>query len=295
MSAVRSFFSVLLLLAAVVCALLSGGAQWLDDIVRAPGSAAKLVAPLASDPNVLNAVATELEQSAAERIPTVVAVVPQLQGVIESALTRAVDEALSGEGVEDAWIETIDRTRAAAVADLDAYRADPSETPTIWLDLSPFVELGRARLTAAADPRIQPYLEQIAWPGEASIALGRPDAQVTKLASDAIGFAQHWRWGLAAAAVLAGLGLIVGSRRGRWVAWMVAGLLGLGAVVAGRFALGTVDLARSGSTQAAVVGGLAEATIDSLREWTATWPWLLLGAVAVGLVALFLVRRPRHV
>lgn len=294
MRVARSLLSLLLLLCAISCALLSGGAQWLNAMARTPGPAAQLVGPLASDPRVLSAIADELEQSAIDRIPTVARAVPGLGTHIETVLTRAVDEALAGEGVEEAWLETINRTRAASVAELDAYRVDPSETPTMWLDLTPFVELGRARLISVADARVQPYLEQIAWGDDLVVALGRPDARTATVASELLGLVQHWQWGFAAAGVLAAVGLLAGSRRGRWLALTVAALLGTGAVLVGRTVLGRVELAGSGSTQAAVTAALVEATADSLLTTTATWAWLLLALAGVGVVGLVLAGRRRR-
>lgn len=287
MRAVRNVLSLLLLSAALAAGLLGGLGQWVDTMARTSGPAADVVAPLAADPVVLGAISAELDSAARERIPSAAERIPGLRSHIEQLLTRAVDAALADDGVDAAWRESIERTRAGAVADLDAYRLDPSETPTLWLDLTPFVELGREKLMEAADSRVEPYLEQIAWSETVQVPLGRPDAASAKLAGEALGMAQNWMFAYVAAAVIAAIGLVAGSRRGRWLALTLAALLGLGAVLAGRFVAGQIDLAASSAgLQSVVIGRLGQGARDSLLSWTEMWPLLLLAVAGLGIVAL---------
>lgn len=286
MSAVRSFLAFVILLMAVASAVAGVGARWVDAVARTQEPAEMIVAPLATDRSVRSAIASELETAAKREIPEAVDQIPNLRATLEALLATAVDNALEDPGVENAWKQTITASRVALVEDLDAYRSDAAETPTIWLDLSPFVTLGREKLLAAADETVRPYLEQVAWDKDVRVALGRPDATVTKLASETIAMAQHWKWMFVATALLGVLGLLIGSRRGRWVASILAALLGLGGVVLGRFALGRFRMPRADSVEGAVTGRLADGAVASLLEWTAQVPWWLLGVVGVSVVAL---------
>lgn len=288
MSVVRSLSAFVLLLMAALSCLLGSVGQWVDQIANTDGKAADIVAPLAADPVVLGAIADELESAAHDRIPRTVESIPGLQGYLEQVLTRAVNAALARDGVDAAWRESLDRSRAGAVADLESYRVDQSETPTLWLDLTPFVDLAREELVAASDSRARPYLDRIAWGETVRVPLGRPDPMTANLASEGLGLARHWMIGFVAAAVLAAVGLAVGSRRGRWLALTLAAILGLVAVLAGRHFAGQVDLAgRQTGLRSAVMSSLGQGALRSLLDWTRSWPWAFIAVVCVGILGLW--------
>jgi len=286
MAIVRSLLALLLLASATAATLLGSAAHWVDNMARTPGYAEEVVAPLIDDPVVLAALAGELDRTIRERIPATADRVPGLRDRIEQALTGAIAQALAGEGVDAAWRQTISLSRDALVAELDAYRADPSETPTIWLDLTPFADLGRARIAGIADTRLWSFAPESLVEGDVRVALGRLDAGVSTMASEALGLARHWVWGYVAAAVLAALGLVIGTRAGRWIAWLVAAVIGLAATLAARIALGTVDTATGDSLSAALTGRATASVADSLAGWLAADVRLFAICVAVGTVGL---------
>lgn len=293
MSAVRSSFAFLLLLLASVVAVGGYGAMWLDGLARTPEPAEAIVAPLATDQRVRSALATELESAINQRLPTSIDKIPQLRPQLEKVVSIAIDEALGDPSIAGAWRATINASRVALVDDLDAYRHDASTTPTIWLDLTPFVEVGKNKVLEASNDVVRPYLERLEWPNDVRVALGRPDARVSDVASEALDLSSAWVWFLVAGALLAILGLAVGSRRGRWVAWISVSLLTVAGVVLGRYALGRLSFGSASSLQSAVVGTLGQGTVDSLLAWTAPLPWIGLGAIAVGVVAVCIASMTR--
>ncbi|NHB85833.1 hypothetical protein G7085_18115 [Tessaracoccus sp. HDW20] len=297
MGIVRSLAALLLLTAAGAFALLGSTAHWADNMARTPGHVEEVVAPLIDDPVVLDALAGELDRTIRERIPASADRVPGLRARIEQALTRAVGQVMEGEGVSEAWEETIGLTRDGLVAELDAYREDPSETPTIWLDLTPFADLGRERIGSLTDTRLWTFAPGSLVEGDVRVALGRIDAGVATMASEALGLARHWVWGYVAAAVLAALGLVIGTRSGRWIAWLIAAVAGLAATFAARIALGSVDVASGDSLRAALTGRATASVADSLAAWMSADLRLFgicIAVGAVGLVTTALLSRSRE-
>ena len=284
MSAVRSLISLVLLTLAAITVLLGVTAQWLDRLARTPEPAQAIVEPVAKDAVVIEAVADEMVNLARQQLPSSVDSLPELRPQIEKLLGTAASRALADPGVDQAWRDSFDTTRTTLVADLDRYCEDKSVTPTVWLDLEPFVDLGKAKLTEEAGPRLRPYLENLEWAADTRVPLGTPSAGQAQFASEALGLARLWVWFYVAAGVLALLGLVAGSRKGRWIAWILASMFGLVAVVAARVGLGMVDVASSSSIRTAVTGLVAEGLAASLLEWTALLPWLFAGAAALGVV-----------
>lgn len=286
---VRTTISVVLLLAAVSAALAGLGAHWLDRVARTPAPLHAIAGPLASDQRVMDAIAVELSAAAVARLPAAVDLLPGVRTQLEDLIGRAVAAALTDEGVTAAWHEAIDLSRADFVTGLDAMRIEGADAPTLWLPLAPFVELGQARLLEMTPETLRPFVTGLNIPAEElRIALGRPDTVQAGYAADGLALARHWIWFYAAAALLAVLGLAVGSRRGRWLAWTLVAGAGTVAVILGRRTLTAVSIPDGDSIAAAVQAGLVEGTMSSLLDWTAPavaagWALLALGLLGLAI------------
>ena len=284
---VRTTISLVLLLAAVGAALAGLGAHWLDRVARTPAPLHSIAGPLASDQRVMDAIAVELSAAAVARLPAAVDLLPGVRTQLEDLIGRAVDAALTDDGVTAAWHEAIDLSRADFVTGLDAMRTEGADAPTLWLPLGPFIEVGQTRLLEMTPEPLRPFVTGLNIPAEElRIALGRPDTVQAGYAADGLALARHWIWFYAAAALLAVLGLAVGSRRGRWLAWTLAAGAGTVAVVLGRRTLAAVSIPDGDSIATAVQAGLVEGTSSSLLEWTASAVTVGWALVAFGLLGL---------
>lgn len=293
-SFVRTFVSSVLLIAAVAAALAGLSAQWLDQLARTPQPTQEIMAPLATDERVHAAIADAMSEAATQQFPALAEAFPDLEPRFKALVEQAIAETLSGEGVSAAWDESVDRSRESLVADLDAMRETGGDAPTVWLDLGPFAELAQERLLDITPEPFTGLVERIELPGDLRLALGRPDAEQAGLAADALHVAQWWGWFYAVAVVLAAVGLIVGSRRGRWLALIGASGLGVLTLIGARAAIGFVDAPAGNSVARAVGTTVWEGTSASLLAWT--WPavvagWILVAAGVAGLVMTAVGRR----
>lgn len=292
---VRSLLALLLMSAGVIAALGGVIAQWLDTTARTPEPMQAIVGPVASDPRVLGAIVVELTAAVVEQLPPALDGVPGLRDQVEALVTLSMSEISASEGFTQAWEESIDLSRTDFVTALDLM-SDGGDAPTLWLSLAPFVELGEARLAEISPEILRPYVAQIPMPENPRIALGRPDTVQAGYAADALSLARHWVWFYGAAAALAILGLAAGSRRGRWVAWILAVAGGLAGLVLARGLLAERAAAPGGDSLAAVVqAALVDGTTSSLLAWTApavTAGWALLILGGVGLLVTW-ARRPQ--
>lgn len=293
---VRSLLALLLMSAGVIAALGGVTAQWLDTTARTPEPMQAIVGPVASDPRVMGAIVVELTAAIVEQLPPALDGIPGLRDQVEALVTLAMNEVSASEGFTQAWEESIDLSRADFVTALDLMQSG-GDAPTLWLNLAPFAELGAARLAEISPEILRPYVAQIPVPENPRIALGRPDTVQAGYAADALSLASHWVWFYVAAVTLAVIGLAVGSRRGRWVAWMLAVAGGLGGLVLARDLLADGNAAAGGDSLAAVVQtALVDGAASSLLAWTApavTAGWALLALGGVGLLVTW-ARRPQR-
>lgn len=292
---VRSLLALLLMSAGVIAALGGVTAQWLDTTARTPEPMQAIVGPVASDPRVLGAIVVELTAAIVEQLPPALDGIPGLRDQVEALVTLAMNEVSASEGFTQAWEESIDLSRTDFVAALDRMQSG-GDAPTLWLNLDPFVELGATRLTEISPEILRPYVAQIPMPEDLRIALGRPDTVQAGYAADALSLARHWVWFYLSGAALAVIGLAVGSRRGRWVAWILAVAGGLAGLMAARSFLSDRAASVGGDTLPAVVqAALVDGATTSLLAWTApavTVGWALLAFGGAALVMSW-VRRPR--
>lgn len=289
MSIVRSTISFVLLLAAVALGLSATGARWVDQMARTAEPSEAIIAPIARSPEVSSAVAAELEAMIVAQLPASVDSVPRLRAQLEELIGTSITAVLDNPAIDQAWRSSVSSTRTWLVEDLDRYRSDNSVTPTIWLDLRPFMDLVRTRVLENVPERSRVIVEQIRWGDEFRIAIASPDARQSQLAAEVLGLTRLWLPAYVVAGVLAVLGLAMGSRRGRWIAWILASLAGLAGVLVARAGLGGIELDASSSVRGAVAEAAGRGVVDSLLTWTASVPWLLLTSAVAGMVVLALV------
>ncbi|MFT3887167.1 MAG: hypothetical protein QM713_03255 [Arachnia sp.] len=290
MGFLRSTLAFLLLLAAAALGVGGAVAQWADMAARTPSPARQIVAPIATDAGVRAALAETLTERAAREIPEIAEAVKGLPARLETLIGAAVDTALADPEIDRAWLAAIDATRLAMVDDIEHH--DGTTPPTLWFDLTPFVDLAKARLIAAADDRVRPFLEDISWTAEPRAALLRLDPDQAELAADALRWAGRWPWLYGAALAAAVVGLVVGPRRGRWGALLVVGLLTAGGVAAAGWAVGLVEVPNGSSLGTTLAGALVHGSLAHLAAWLRPVPAVALAAAAVGAIGL-VAARPR--
>ena len=290
MAVLRSILSFLLLVAAGLSVLTGSVAQWADNAARTSGPLQEIVGPVSRDAGVQAALSSTLTRVATDKIPTISAAVPGIAAHLETLIGQAVDATLADESIDQAWVESIDTTRAGVVSELDAYAADASQTPTLWFDLTPFVDVLAAKLGALTnDQRVEVFITEMDWTDEVRVPLGRPDASQLDAATQALEVSAQWRWFYAAGAVLALVGLAVGTRRARWVCLLIASLLTAAATTLAAWGMEFIPLP-SGSTLApALVGSLADGALKSLSAWLFPVTYGSLGVAAFALIALIVV------
>lgn len=266
MSFIRSTAALVLLIVAVALALLGVGSQWLDGVARTPEPVRELVGSVARDDAVVQAIAGELEAGAHRAVDNWVEHFPGLREQFEVLLRQSIDRALSNEALNQAWYASVDLTRRSAVEGLDAMRDGPGTTPVVSFPLRPFIDLAEAELYAWAEPPLDRYLQDLRFDKDVSMPLGTIPQPIATWASEGLGVARYWPWMYAAAGLLGLVGLLVGSRRGRWVALLIATGLGIGALMLGRASVDSLTLPSGSSVIAAVQNRLVTGATESVVE-----------------------------
>ncbi len=290
MNLLRSVVAFLLLAAAAALGVGGAVAQWADRAARTPAPMRQIVAPITHDETARTALAGALTERAVREIPTIAEAVPGLTALIEGLIGDAVAAALDDPGIDRAWIAALDSTRAGVVADIEGY--DGGTPPTLWFDLAPFVDLAKTRLISAAPDRVKPFVEEISWTTELRAPIVRLDPAQTELAADALRWTSRWGWFYAGAAALAVTGLVVGPRRGRWAALLLAGLLTAAGLAVSGWWLGRLPFPSGSGLGPALAGRLAEGGLSHLADWLRPVLYVALGAAGLGAVGA-LIARPR--
>ena len=286
MSFMRSFIAFTLLLVAVVVGFGGMGAQWLDRLARTPAPMQRIVGPLASDPQVVGALKDTLVAETRRAVPTELLAHPVIGAQVDGVVNLAVDAALADPGMQRAWNESINRSRAAYVAELDrVHRDEALESPTIWFDLTPLVDLGRSRLTAVAPEALHTYLDQVQF-DEARLPLGQPDASTSRSVADGVAAARNWPWLYLASGVLVVVAMFTGSRRGRWVALALASVVAVVGLWFGRSVVETVSFPGGDSLAAAIRTGIVNGGTQSFLDFTQTGLHVAYTALALGVLGL---------
>lgn len=294
MSVARSILSLVVLLAAVSVALLGLGSHWADRVARTPGPLADIVGPLNPDDQLASAVKTELRSAVLAQLPDLAAS-PEFGAHIDQLITMSLDDALRSDEAQRAWRSSIDLTRAGLVQSLDAVRRDGADAPTVWFELTPLVALAQQRTEAAASEPVRTQLALAGLPDTVAVPLGRPDAGQAQVAADALGLASNWRLYYAGALLLAALGLMIGSRRGRWWAWLMATTAGLAVAFLAARAVEFIRVPVADSISSSLQARIITGSTASISAWISTAYYVGFAAFALGLIglAVAIARRDR--
>lgn len=296
MTVLRNLLSLVLLVLAGGLAVTGSVARWADGVANTPAPVQEIVGPLSTNPQVQRAVSAALTDTITDQIPTIAGAVPGLHARLEKLIGEAVTATLADPSVDAAWRESLELTRQDLLADIEAYAADPSEVPTIHLDLSPFADAAKVKMAGlTSDPRVQVFIAELNFGRDLSVAVGRPDAAQLDMVVFGIECASQWLWFYVGAGVLAGAGLVAGTRTGRWACLLVAAGLSALAVASIRFA-GAFTPAPGGTGLTSTLASTVMVnTSASLASWltTALYGSLVVALIAVVGIVLTAVRRPR--
>ncbi|AQP44785.1 hypothetical protein [Tessaracoccus flavus] len=292
MSVARSILSLIVLLAAMSLSLLGLGSHWVDRVARTPGPLADIVGPLEPDGQIARAIKAELRSAVLAQLPDLSAA-PELGAQVDGLITRALDDALTSDEAQRAWRSSLDLTRAGLVGSLDAVRRDGADAPTVWFELSPFIALAQQRAEAAATEPVRAQLALVGVPDTVAVPLGRPDAGEAQVAADALGLAGNWRIYYAGALVLAVLGLVIGSRRGRWWAWLMATAAGPAALFLAARALEFVRVPVADSIASSLQARIITGSTASISAWISTAYYVGFAAFALGVIGLIVASARR--
>ncbi|MBB1510774.1 hypothetical protein [Tessaracoccus sp. MC1756] len=294
MSFMRSFIALTVLLVAVAVGFGAMGAHWVDRLARTPAPLQRIIGPLVSDSEITAELSSTLTAEAKKAVPAEMLELPLIGEQINQVITVAVVTALADPGVQRAWNESINRSRVAYVKALDAVREDETlEAPTIWFDLSPFAQLGKAKLMEVSAEPLHPYLDQVQL-DEVRLPLGQPSESITQSIADGVGAARNWPWFYAAAGALAVIGLVIGSRRGRWVALLLAAAAAAVGLWFGRLTVERVAFPEGDSLAAAVRTRIVEGGTQSFLDFTQPALYVVYGLIGLSLLALLLAGTTRR-
>lgn len=289
MGILRNLTSFVLLVCAAASGILGAVAQWGHHTATTPGVLPNIVAPISSDAMVQRAVTDSLTELTTDQVPTIAEAVPGLTEHLNTLIGQAVTAVLADEDVDQAWRESLENTRVGVMADLEAYRADPSAPPTLWFDLAPFVDLTASKLgSLTGDDRVRVFIEEMEWSSDPRVPLGRPEAEQLEQVNLVLDVAEQWPWFYAASAVLLILGLMIGTRKGRWACLAVSSLLAAGVLAVGDWILEAIHLSGGSTLGSAVANAIADGATDALAEALAPGVWIALGVAGVALVALLI-------
>lgn len=290
----RSFIAFTLLVVAAALGFGAMGAHWMDRLAHTPAPMQRIVGPLVQDTDVVESLTTTLATEMRQALPEAVTAIPVIGEQIEALVSLAVDAALADPAMQRAWNESINRSRIAYIAELHKMHEDQSlESPTIWFDLTPVADLGKARLVEAAPEAAQPLLQQVEVQ-QVRLPLGQPSASISANMSDALDAAGYWPWGYLAAGTLAAVALFVGSTRGRWVALALAGAVALAGLWFGRSVAERISFPGGESLAAAIRTVIVNGGAQSFIAFTQPATYVAVGAIAVGVVGFLLAHLVRR-
>lgn len=300
MGFLRSVIAFTALVLAGALGLGAVGAHFLDRVARTPAPMQRILGSLITEPEssaaLSEALATEMADSLTQGFSSESPIGQQINERVTAIVAEATQATLADPGVQRAWNESVNLSRAAYVADLDAMREDGAlESPTVRLDLTPMLDLGRARLIEVTPEALRPVVELVQF-GQVQLPLGQPEASTSRVLAEAIGAARTWPYLYLAAAILTILGLIVGTRRGRWVALLLAGVITALELWYARAWVRSVAAPNGDSLAALVRSGVVDGGISAFLEFTQPALYAAFGAIALGALGVLLTgfssRRP---
>ena len=293
---IRNFFAGILLLAAVLCALAGSILQWANRTVSSPESTQLLVQAIAKDEAVRGAVTDLLRNSIEQRIPETVDQIPGARAKLNNTIEAGIGTAMSSPEVQSAWESTLNDSRETLLKDLTEYGSGRTRTPpSVKVNLDPLISRTWQAIRSNADPEISTYMDRFETPTGVQAKVADVPAQQADQASQILALASYWWLFHVAAGLLLIVGLLLGTRIGRWVLLAVFAAAGLGAVALIRglggfitFPNPTNQLVQTLETQ------ITSHLSSSLSAWLDPLWYGYLGLVVVGLVIAVIkgVRKP---
>lgn len=213
----RSFFSAIVALAALLLAAISIPAIWADRTAVNQAGFVAMAAPLGSDPQFQQALASATAKTVTGQLDAM----PGLQKIIAPIINDATKNLATDPGFGAAWTETLRRSHELTVVDP---ASNANDQGALNLDVAPMLQLVINKVSAGLGQPLQA-------PQQLLISLGSSSQRmaIVRLAE----FSPLGIW-LAGGAVLAfALALVIARRRSTTLA-----LIGLGvAIIAGAWKL----------------------------------------------------------
>ncbi len=269
----RSFFSAIAAIAALLLAAVSVPAIWADRTVVNPDGFVAMAGPLGNDPQFQQALAAATTRAVTSQLDAA----PALQQLIAPAVQSATQNLAADPGFPAAWAETLRRSNELTVVDP---AANANDTGALNLDVAPLLQLVIKKIGAGVG-------QEIPAPQQVLGSLGSPNQRTAIVRLSEVSSLGVW---LAGGALLAfALALVIARRRSTTLA-----LVGLGlAAIAGLWKLGLELLSKSVLDTA---GGNAVADMFKQQYVSAAAAsfngWILITLItAGGLVLIGLVSR----
>ncbi len=267
--AVRSFLSVVLSLAALVCAAASSLTAWVARHLVSSEGFAELVGPVIHDPELKNEMTQTASRQATDTIVNAVPLLSGLRSRIDSMIKGVLDVVANQEKYGPAAEQSLMSVHDSAFG--------PSHEAV--LSLKPLSSL---LVESVVSPIGLPTPES----PDLNIPLGAPKLFGTSVFELMAQFAYLWPVFLAGAAVLALLAVVAARRR-----WLACGLLSLGLMAVGwvESALASQLPQRAGGVTADPLGSLflrktAELLVPSLQAEALWVVWAGAGLMALALI-----------
>ena len=293
---IRNFFAGILLLAAVLCALAGSILQWANRTASSPESTQLLVQAIAKDEAVRGAVTDLLRNSIEQRIPETVDQIPGARAKLNNTIEAGISTAMSSPEVQSTWESTLNDSRETLLKDLTEYGSGRTRTPpSVKVTLDPLISRTWQAIRSNAGPEISTYMDRFETPTGVQAKVADIPVQQADQASQILALASYWWLFHVAAGLLLIVGLLLGTRIGRWVLLAVFAAAGLGAVALIRGLGGFItfpnpanQLVQTLETQ------IARHLSSSLSAWLDPLWYGYLGLVVVGLVIAVIkgVRKP---
>lgn len=221
----RSFFSAIAAIAALVLAAVSVPAIWADRTVVDPDGFVAMAGPLGKDPQFQQALAAATARAATSQMDAA----PALQQLIVPVVEGVALNLASDPGFPAAWAETLRRSNELTVVDP---AANANDTGALNLDVAPLLQLVFKKVSAGVG-------QDIAAPQQVLVSLGSTSQRMAIVRFSEVSSLGVW---LAGGALLAlALALVIARRRSTTLALFGIGL----AAIAGVWKLGLELLSRN--------------------------------------------------
>ncbi|MET0979388.1 MAG: hypothetical protein ABWX63_11270 [Paeniglutamicibacter terrestris] len=255
------------------------------ELIDTPEPLQRILAPLAVDPALRQALPKELSATLSAQITEEISLPSIFLIPLEKATTIAAGALLDTPSFAASWEQTVETSRADFVSRLDAAAAAPegTEQVSLRLDVAPLVGSGYEALhSSLAGSRLGALLPNTLDIPPAVLDTGWPQAShlPTETLNSWLALARGWGWFAAGAVLAAVLGLLIGIGAGRRVAVLIAGAAAvvLGGIVrasfTSRLSAGTQDANAQGTSVESLV---TTALITGLRGELGSITTILIG------------------